>query len=279
MNMKKTFLYVGTMLLFCSPFLVKAAPWAPPTDDAPNANVDGPVWISPDTPQEGYVDLTSGSDSSSLKLDPEATTTPFNNLSIDDESANTQPGLSIDDGRSSAIPAASLWVTSSLSGKPAIYGYNNTSGYGGQFIGTSAPGLNVDGGIEFIGSDVDLGDYQTAGLLYYNTTDNAFKYFNGSTWQELSSPWEINGDEIYHSQTAGTAKGVAIKTGDTTDPNDNYTLDVFRKAQTAGTDRALYSRLAMVDPDTGYVSGTLGGYDSSNNPVGVIGKADLANGI
>ena len=251
MSSKFQNVFFAVLILIFMPLMAGAETWVDPTCAPPNCNVNGPIWSSPDSGQESA-------------------------------SASTNPVIYIDDTRTSGVPVASISVESALTGKPAIYANATASGsYAGYFDADANPGIYVAGGLKFEGIGGNPG-YPTEGLLYYHNADDLFKFYNGSTWVDLGIQWSVAGDELYHAfAVSGTGQGVGIKSGDATDPNDDYNLDIYRKALSVD-DKALYSRLEMVDPSTRYASGTLGGYinfDSSDHLAGVIGKADVSSGV
>jgi hypothetical protein len=249
------FLLLGVVCLLALGQMVQAEPWTDPTCAAPNCNTDGPIWVNPEDAQNASA--TSG-----------------------------KPMIYIDDTRTSSTPFATAYVRSALDGKPAISGYGNgatDTSYGGLFDASFAPGLKVLGGV-VIASLADDPSYDEAGLLYLNsgTYPNQFRYYSGG-WRTLN-PFVSDGNELYYSLAAGTARGVAIKNGDLTGPNDDYTLDVYRKtfSNVDNNERALYARLASYSDDNYYASGSLGAYvDDGSAPIaGVVGKNNiLANNM
>lgn len=242
-------LLLGILCLFAFAPVASATDWTDPTCAAPGCNTDGPIWVNPDSPQ-------------------------------DSSATSTDPMIYIMDSRTSG-PAATAYVRSDLDDAAAIYGYSTgdtATSYGGYFSAAAdtAPGLYVSGGVTF--APIAGGDpigYQDAGLLYYSSTDGTYRYYDGSGWYNL--PLWSKGtalgfeDSIYHSVAAGTGNGVAIKSGDLTGPNEDYTLDVLRVTQST-SDRAIYGRLTIDAGWDYYASGFMGGYDDSGNAVGVRGK-------
>lgn len=258
----KLLIFSGSILAFLAfmlPFGVFAEPWTDPTCDPPNCNTEGPIWVNPDTAQNGYIDLS------------------YTN-------GDSTPVLQITDTRTSGSPEASLYINSAVNDKPAIYAFSTGSGaaYGASFRSDSNAALYLAGGLKFAGlSTLNEPSYVTVGeggVLYYNTSSNLFKFYNGSQWVELSNQWSSNGNEIYRSfASAATSQGVAIKSGDSSDPNDNYNLDVVRKSLSTN-DRAVNGYLEAVS-NTSYASGALGAYDSSGNMVGVKGNSTATGAI
>ena len=248
-------LFLAVVILALMPFMVGAETWTDPTCDPPACNTDGPVWVNPGTSQEGLMDLV------------------FTGTGDD-------PIVTITDDRTGGTLTTGTMKIESSYAAPVIYAHNDKAtagGYAGYLDSDTNAALYLAGGLKFEGMGGNPG-YTPEGLLYYNAASHLFKFYNGSSWVELSNQWTTNGDEIYRSfATSAISQGIGIKSGDATDPNDDYNLDVFRKALGTG-DKGIYSRLEMVAPATDYVSGTLAGYEGVL-PVGVIGKAEIANGI